>query len=146
MRKCSCKQPSRIGVHLANCDVFKDLTFADFKADMFFTDMSEDLLRYARVFSQFGLIPEQPEFYAADAQAELYTSLQEVFDATDFKGTSERMKRVHTEWYAAHFTPDRLRALREARVIAQEYGFTTSALIGFSVSADHFFGLYSDAS
>lgn len=145
MRKCSCKQPTRIGVHLASCNVFKDLTFADFKADMFFTDMSEDLLSYARVFARCGLIPEQPEFYAAAAQAELMSSLQAVFDASDFKGTAERMKRVHTEWFAAHFTPDRLRMLRESRVIAQEYGFATSTLIGFSVSADHFFGLYSDA-
>lgn len=141
MNKCNCKQPERIGVHLATCEVFKDLTFEDFKEHaLYFRDIAEDLLKYAKGFEYF--IDERPEFYAAAMHSELITNLNEVFAADYPRETIDAMITVHEQWFATHFTPQRLTALQKGRVIAQEYGFATSTLISFKVDAHHFFGFY----
>ena len=144
MNKCSCNQPERIGVHLATCAIFKDLTFDDFKEHALgMKDLAEDLLTYAKGFQH--LIDERPEFYAAAMHSELLYDLQGVFDPSNPKTTADVMIDVHKAWFASHFSDNRLTELRKNRVIAQEYGFSTSVLISFKVDAHHFFGFYNYA-
>lgn len=121
------------------------MSYAEFKAaSTFFRDLEEDLQRYTKCFAANRLLLEHPVVYASAALMELDSLLLPLYNPLQPEETHAAFLQVFSEWFPAHFTPERLDVLKKDKVIAQQYGFIVSFAISFDVSTKHQLGLLTE--
>lgn len=120
------------------------MNFQEYKAEStVFEDLHIDLLEYCRGFAS-TLNGVAPEDYAAAAAEELSAAVESCFNSSTPTEIADSAIAAHAQWFAKHFTPERLAMLKRRKIIAQVLGFVTSCDVSFKVDIEFSLGLNID--